>query len=335
MVSGRVARGIVGCPSRIPGGTPKRHHYVDPIAVTAAPDHLSGRLPLPLMGAAVTQVLWASGNVLAAHIDYPSEQLAFWRLALGAVAYLALVSVVGRRVTRADLRASLAGGITFGVNLGLFYIALKVTTVANAVIISALQPVFVAVLANRMFGERLDRRGIGLIAVAFTGVALVVFGASGVRDWSLRGDLLALGGTTMWAAYFLASKRARETVGAIEYQTAVLIVASFVLLPLTLVVHGSPGSPGPRTLGWIALLVLLPGTGHLIMNWAHAFVPVTLSSTLTLAIPVLSTVGAAVFLDQDLTMLQGAGMAIVLASLATFIYRRSSRRSGERRSVAA
>lgn len=309
--------GVAGIPDR----------YGDSIDDTIAPSTDASRpvVSLPLAGAIATQVLWSSGNILAADIDYPSEQLAFWRLALGAVVYWLVITLLGRGLTMDQLRASVAGGVTFGANLGLFYTALKLTTVANAVIITALQPALVAMAAHRMFRERMDGRGVALVALAFSGVALVVFGASGTRDWSLRGDLLALAGTVMWAGYFLASKRARETVGALQYQTGVLIVASAVILPLTLIVHGSPGAPGPETLGWISLLVLLPGSGHLIMNWAHAFVPVTVSSTLTLAIPVLSAVGAAIFLDQPITGLQAAGMGVVLVSLALFIARRQRR----------
>lgn len=257
--------------------------------------------------------------MLAAFIDFPSMQLALWRVGLGAALYLLGTAAIGHRSTRRTLRISAAGGAAFSLNLALFYTALQLTTVANAVIIAALQPIMVALVADRLFGERIDRRAAVGIAVAFAGVALVVFGATGVRDWSLRGDLLALVGTVCWAWYFVASKQARSEVGAWEYQTGVLVVGTVVLAPLTLVIEGSPGLPSTSILAWTVLLVLLPGTGHLLMNWAHPNLPITLSSTLTLALPPLSTLGAAVFLDQSLAVVQAAGMAVVLATLAWFV----------------
>ena len=55
------------------------------------------------------------------------------------------------------------------------------------------------------------------------------------------------------------------------------------------------------------------------MNWAHLHVSLTLAGLLTLAIPVLSTVGAWLVLDQRLTVPQVVGMAVVLGSLVLVV----------------
>ena len=55
------------------------------------------------------------------------------------------------------------------------------------------------------------------------------------------------------------------------------------------------------------------------MNWAHLHVSLTLAGLLTLAIPVLSTVGAWLVLDQRLTVAQVVGMAVVLGSLVLVV----------------
>ena len=74
-------------------------------------------------------------------------------------------------------------------------------------------------------------------------------------------------------------------------------------------------------LDWERLLLILavlavPGSGHIVMNWAHAHTTLMLTSLATLTMPVISTVGAWVFLDQGVTALQMIGIAIVLAALA-------------------
>ncbi|MFQ5557554.1 MAG: DMT family transporter [Acidimicrobiales bacterium] len=275
--------------------------------------------PGPMGGVLAAQFLWAAGNVTAAFIDYPAPQLAFWRFTIGSLVYAAATAAAGRRITRRALGASIEGGVAFAANLGLIYTALKLTTVANAVVIAALQPVMVALVAHRLFGERLPRRALVPVAAALGGVVLVVFGATGVTEWSLGGDLTALAATACWAWYFVASKRARARVDAWRYQTAILIVGGVVLAPFALVAEGSLGRPSPSVLVGVAVLIAVPGTGHLLMNWAHPQVPITVSSTMTLLLPPLSTVGAVIALDQGVVVLQVVGMVVVLGALAVFI----------------
>ena len=55
--------------------------------------------------------------------------------------------------------------------------AVRLTTVASAVTISALQPVVIIGFAAVMFGERIRLRHIASTVVAVAGVALVTFGA--------------------------------------------------------------------------------------------------------------------------------------------------------------
>ena len=55
------------------------------------------------------------------------------------------------------------------------------------------------------------------------------------------------------------------------------------------------------------------------MNWAHLHVSLTLAGLLTLAIPVLSTVGAWLVLDQRVAVPQVVGMAVVLGALVLVV----------------
>ena len=76
------------------------------------------------------------------------------------------------------------------------------------------------------------------------------------------------------------------------------------------------------TSNWLPLLALIFGTGvigHSMMNWSLTKVPLWLGSTLTLLIPVVSSIGAWVFLDESLTWVQLAAMAVVIGALATIV----------------
>ena len=92
-----------------------------------------------------------------------------------------------------------------------------------------------------------------------------------------------------------------------------------IAVGFALITTGSLGRPTADQ--WIGILAmaLVPGTGHLLMNWSHAHIPITLASILTLSVPVLSTIGAAVFIDEPMVAWQVVGMAIVVMGLGWLI----------------
>jgi drug/metabolite transporter (DMT)-like permease len=157
---------------------------------------------------------------------------------------------------------------------------------------------------------------------ATVGVALVAFGAARSGTGSLAGDLMSVVALFAWAWYFIASKKARTELDTFEYMTVMNLVAFLVVAPVALVAGDLFGADGRLDLGRlmaILFIVLIPGSGHILINWAHAHTTLVLTSLITLAMPVLSTVSAAIFLDQPVVATQVVGIAVVLASLAVVI----------------
>lgn len=263
--------------------------------------------------------LMGIGSVVAKGSAIAGPVLALHRAWLAAGLYVGLFLVVGGRIRLSSLRAAAPGGLFFGVQLAFFFSAIQLTTVANATMVIALQPVAVLLFFSRRFGETVTSREFVLAAAALVGVAVVVFGSTASPSWSPIGDLLAVGALATWTLYFVASKTARQELGAIEYQGLSLLFSAAVMLPVALLFSGTV-DPGPGKWWWIVAMVAIPGTGHLAMNWAHPRVPLTLVSELTLLSPVISVALAAVVLDgETVNTLQVVGMAGVLAALAVLV----------------
>jgi drug/metabolite transporter (DMT)-like permease len=242
--------------------------------------------------------------------------LGFHRLWIGTVATVAVLYATGRRLSSRSLRIAVPGGLAFGADIVLFFSALKHTTVANATVVGALQPLLVFLVANRMFGERVNRQLVTWSIVAIAGVAVVVYGSAGVPVWSIGGDLLAIAALLAWTAYFVASKHAGDVLRPLEYLSAMLVVATAAVAPVALLFGGQLDPGGAGEWAWIALLAIgSGGVGHLLLNWAHGHVELAVMSLLTLAVPVVAVASAAVFLDEPLRLVQAIGMVVVLAAL--------------------
>ncbi|HSP54984.1 MAG TPA: DMT family transporter, partial [Dehalococcoidia bacterium] len=156
----------------------------------------------------------------------------------------------------------------------------------------------------------------GWTAVSIAGVGVLIAGATSHPEWSPLGDSLALLGVFLFTGYFLASKRIRESVATVAYMAGVHFAAAVVVTPVALV-HGLSFS-ALSTSDWARILtvVFTSGVGaHMLVNWAHPYVRVSISSVIVLLTPVVATVSAWVVLDESLTPLQLLGGLVTLSAI--------------------
>ena len=272
-------------------------------------------------------IVWSVGNVIVKGAPMLGLRLAFWRVGAALVLYLILLSFARRRLTVQHLVKSAPAGVALGLYTALFFSAIKLTTIANAAVIGSMQPLILLWISSRYFGEKIGKWLIGMTLVAVAGAAAVVFGSSGQPQWSLEGDALAVVAMLVFAAYFALAKRGRRSVPAFEFQTSVWITGWLALLPVALFDRSTLVVPDAVQWRWVFLMVLVPGTGHLLMNWAHSHIRLSTSSILTLATPAISVVVAALWLGETIGGLQIIGISIVMVSLGLIIERQSSKGS--------
>ncbi len=276
--------------------------------------------PRGVAAAAMAMVAWAGSGVLAKGIDMGGLVVVSYRMWIYVALVLAWSRLRGRPVTRHTLRVSLWGGLALGVDLALFFSAVKLTTVANATVIGAMQPVLALVIGFHLFGERPRRVDVALAMVAIGGVVLVVLGSAGAPEWSPLGDLAAIGALVFFTAYFVFSKQSRSLIEATEYTAATALIAALVNVPITLL-SGQDLGP-PSTASWIGLILLAVGPGfigHSLMNWSFGRIPLWLGSTFTLALPVTASLLAWAFLGEQVSALQAVGIGVVVVALAGIV----------------
>jgi drug/metabolite transporter (DMT)-like permease len=280
----------------------------------------AGRASLGPAAAATAVVCWGFGGVLIKLTVVPGLTLSLYRLWLGFLLMVPLLLVARRPLSLQALRRSLPAGVLFGGNVALFFSAVKLTSVANATLIGVLQPALVLLVAGRWFGERVGAREVGWTLVSIAGVALVVLGSAGTAVWSPVGDLLAVGALLAWTGYFLAAKRARARLDTLELMAGVMLVSAVLVTPVALLSGQGLRVPRPADWLWLVLFVLVPGAaGHLLMNWAHRYVDVSVSSLLAVGLPVVAAVSALVVLSEPLRPLQVLGGLVALAAIAVIL----------------
>ena len=281
---------------------------------------------LPYAALGTVLLLWGFGPPLSKLITGSPLTISFCRLWTSALTMVVVQYLMGARPTAKAIRGGFLGGLAFGANSIVFFIALRHASIATLTVIGSLQPGLVMLGASQFFGERLTRWGVAWTAVAIGGAGIAVLGAGAAVHTDLLGVLCSAGSLIAMTGYFLASKAARKTLGAGEYIMAVMFWAAICATPV-IILGGGLGHF--NTLGrgdwfWMFIMLVGPGlTGQVLMGWAVKYVPVSLSSMILLGSTVVSIAAAWPIHGETLAPLQFLGGGIALGGVGAVVSRRS------------
>ncbi|NUB91716.1 DMT family transporter [Haloterrigena sp. SYSU A558-1] len=268
----------------------------------------------------------------------PSSVVAFYRV-LFTTAMVAPVALVRSReefgrLSRRDLVAATAAGVALAAHFAAWFESLNHTSVAASVTIVQTQPVFVALGAALVLGERLDRATAAGIAVAVVGAAAMSFGGAGeapVSDATPYGNALALLGAITVAAYVLAGRSIRQRVSLFPYVTVVYAACALTLGVLVGAQgHDYVAYPAREWLLFLGMAVGPGVFGHTVVNWTLKHLESVVVSVAWLGEPVGSTVLAVLLLAEVPDAVTIAGGAVVLAGIYLTTVGRDSRGATDR-----
>lgn len=272
--------------------------------------------------AAVTAVFaWGVGPILNKAMTVGTPSIVFWRMVVGLPMMVVMAHLTGGGLTRDVMRRTALPGVLFAASFVTGFASVKMTSIANATLVTTLQPVLVLFVAPRLFGERLTSRKLAYSAMSMVGVLVVVLAAASTSGAHLSGDLMAAANVVIWTAYFvLAKKRRLDGVHSWSFIAAVFAWAAMVVIPFGAITSNDLGAM--TTKDWLCIvgMALGPGVvGHGLMTWSQSHVDVTLASILGLFSPVISTSLAWAVFGQSLTPVQMAGAVVVIWSLVALV----------------
>lgn len=273
-----------------------------------------------LVGAAIAVTAWSTGSVLAKGVDMPALSLGVYRFTIFSAMMVVFMRARGTPFRLQMLRDSAWGGLALGADIALFFSAVKLTTVVNATLIGALQPILVGIIAAMFFGETIRRSDAAWSLLAIAGVFAVMLASSESPEWSLKGDLLSVAAMVCWGGYFIASKDSKKRMTPTEFTAGTSVWCAIILLPLTLAFGQDLSWPtATNWLGLAAMIIISGIVGHVLMNWSLVRIPLWVGSTFTLLIPVAAALLAWVFLDEPLTPAQAIPVIVVILALAAIV----------------
>lgn len=223
-----------------------------------------------LLGVAIVAI--STSAPLIAGAAAPTLAIALWRnvLALPVLGAWVLARR-GERAgwvarTAAEKRLSRIAGLLLGAHFATWVPSLSYTSVASSVALVATQPVWAAVIARRR-GQHVGRGTWIGILIALAGAVLLTGVDLSISTRALFGDLLALVGGMLAAAYVTVGAEVRKTVSTAAYALSCYTVAAAGLLVVCLVSRQDLWGYDRDT--WLAIAGLVIGAqllGHTLVN---------------------------------------------------------------------
>jgi drug/metabolite transporter (DMT)-like permease len=236
---------------------------------------------------------------------------------------LAAVALVERRrygpLSGAPVRLAALAGLLFAGDLILWHHAIEAVGAGLATVLGNLQVVVVGFVAWALFGERPTRSTLIAVPVVLAGIVLISgVGGGAYGAAPVRGAVLGIITAFFYAGYLILMRRGgqdlRRPAGPVAIATASTVVAGAVIGYLA---GDLDPAPPARTLGWLALLGLsAQSAGYLLISLSLPRLPSILTSILLLAQPVATMALSMVLLAERPSVLQLAGVVLVVGGIA-------------------
>jgi drug/metabolite transporter (DMT)-like permease len=240
--------------------------------------------------------------------------MAFWRSCIGLVLFGAWVLARGE-ITWAIMWRCAPSGLCFGGGIGLFFWSAQLTSIANASLLTLLQPIVLLFAAVLVFGEKVSKADLAWAAIAISGAIVIVVAGNSGAETHLGGDVLAGVSVIIGSGYLIFGRKVLQTVSLTAFMVGLFAWAVVSLAPVVGLL-GEPILPDRRS-DWVRLVAIgiLPGIGHFLLNYAQNKAPLNLMGVIQLLVPVNATLLAFWLLDQSVTVFQVIGMAVVIGAL--------------------
>ncbi len=269
------------------------------------------------LGLGICTIAFSSLFVRWAHA--PGPVIGFYRMGLAALfmtPFLYPRKMDYAHIERKAWVFPVIGGLCMAGDLALWNSSLSYTSIAHSTLLGNTSPLWVAIIAGSLLGERLTGRFWTGLAFTMAGAVLVMGGDFFLHPQLGRGDGLAAASAVFYAGYYLAAQYGRQRMKTLPYMVCLDLVSGGALLVISLVL-GNPigGYPLESFVFFVAQAFVVQVIGHLAIGYSLGHLPASIVSATLLLQPVASALLAIPFFGERLQPLTILGGLMVLGGV--------------------
>jgi drug/metabolite transporter (DMT)-like permease len=282
-------------------------------------DVLPFRLSSPMLPVLVTVVLWASAfpGIRVALEGFSPTGLASLRFALAAAILLLIQAIAGGVRPRACDLPRILGSGALGIaayNIALNMGELTVSAGAASFLVNT-APIFTALLATRLLGERIGWRSWAGMAVGLAGVGLIARAEAGASPLGW-GAALVLLAAALQALYFVLMKPLTHRYGPLQATSFAVFAGAAALLPwLPAAAVEAKQAPAAAILAALYLAAFPAALAYVVWSFALQRLPAARAAAWLYLVPPVATLIGTVWPGEMPPLSSLLGGAVALAGV--------------------
>ncbi|MBR5316214.1 MAG: EamA family transporter [Firmicutes bacterium] len=262
-------------------------------------------------------------GIFRRYIPLPSGTIAMCRGIIGVVFLLAVMMVLGKKISKEAIKANLAvlcvSGALIGFNWIFLFESFNYTTVATGTLCYYMAPVFVILMSPIVLKEKLTLRKLICAMVALAGMVFVSgFFEVGISDkGELIGVLFGLAAGLLYGIIMLLNKKLKDIEGY-DKTLVQLGMAALVIIPYVILVEGEALAQVELT-PLIVVMMLIVGIVHTGFAYVIYFGAMGGLRAQTIALysyldPIIAVILSAVLLNENLSIAGWIGAVMILGA---------------------
>lgn len=204
---------------------------------------------------------------------------------------------------------------------GLFIIGIDHTLSANAAVMLGTIPIWVALFSHLFNLERMNIFKTTGVLSAFAGIFFIIKGGNdgfSMSSDTFKGDIIIILSAIVWGGFTILSKPFLSRYTPIQFSTIMSTIGCIVLFLI--------GLPNMTTIDWTSVSygayggvvysgLLSIGAAYIIWNYGLQVVGAVHTATYQNLVPVLGLIFGVVLLNEELSLLQYGGSALVITGI--------------------
>lgn len=266
----------------------------------------------------IAVVLYGTIGMFLRYVSLPSEIVAMCRGLIGSVFIFGYMKITYQKIDREAIKRNMKwlilGGICLGLNWVFLFAAYVNTTVAIASLCNYMAPVIVILIAPFVLHEKLEKRKLPYVFMAFVGIVLV----SNVWEGSIgsiSGIIMGLLGALCFVGVIICNRKLK-TIAPLDKSLIQLEISVIVILPFVLVKNMERPLEIDLKSVLITLMVGVINTGlaYVFYFSGMSTLPVHGVAILGYLEPVVSVLCSVFFLHENIGILGWIGALLIMGS---------------------
>lgn len=277
---------------------------------------------------AFSTISWGSGFIAGRYAteDFDPMTVAFLRFFFAAIVLLPMLFIIEKNRKRPKgkdwLLFSMLGLTGIALYNICFFIATKEAPIAKSSLFIASNPVLITILSGLFLKEKITKRNIIGLVLAFIGAAVIITEGDFLKIVQAGFqpiDFILLAAVICWALYSVLGKVALQRFSSLQSTTYAVVIGTVMLLPFAIATSEWKDYVEASTLTWISIFqlsIIISVISFIMYYYGIQKIGAARASIFINLMPLSAVILAVGLLDEPLLPIHLIGAILVLSGVA-------------------